>query len=913
MKLITKMSKTKKIAIVILSVLIFTFLMSSYSAAKDSSFGGKLLQPIGDFLMFCSDGIMNVLHGAITGQEETIITVDKVSGLQKLLTIFLAIQLALTVAALIVITAGVALGVLAAVGVATAGIGIGTFAVAGGAFLVVGVTFYNSQVLPDRLSFPMYSISPQEIFENKIPLLDVNFFNPKEYTVDEDSYQSIIDKNSDEFQTQEDREKLKESLRKTSTAKQLQSTISSWYKALRLLALVGMLSVLVYIGIRIVISSTASDKAKYKEMITDWVVAVCLLFLMQYIMSFSMTIVDKITDMITTSSADNQYAIAIDDENGNYKKHMKKELEDIGFSQEQIDNIIVDDAGKTKIIWNTNLMGYLRMAAQMGRDGSATYMGYVLMFVVLTLFTVFFIFTYLKRVLLLSFLTMIAPLVALTYPIDKINDGKAQGFNAWFKEYIFNLLIQPLHLALYTILVSSAAELATENVIYSMVAIGFILPSEKLLRNFFGFGKASTPSNLAGSVGAGMALAGIAKSFLPKGKGKGGGNGKDENDSDKPIETNHLWNPNNKIDPNGLLGNGDDSATSKNERDPGPLPTGPNAGGSNNYGYDYGDDYDPMTGYRGTHTMALGDDSNIIDVPYREVPYDEDENTGGYSGVNPAQTPTPTPTPTPMPTPSSASKPSRFKGKAKAMSRGAAAMASGIASQTGRNLKRQAIKGVKKLPRTVARAGLGAGGAIVGAAVGGTGAVLKAMATGELDPKDLVAGAGGGFAAGYGLGGKLMPSGKPVSNDVLTEAREAYYGDDKAYEEAMRRKQQKEYKKNEEHIRQMEAAFGREKAKKYMKENVDEITSYGVTDIKDVISVLDLKEKENMSQEEAILAVKDYNMMGKTKTTKMKAKDREDWAKTMKKQYDREVGENVIEERMKRANKVADSKIKMAM
>ena len=40
----------------------------------------------------------------------------------------------------------------------------------------------------------------------------------------------------------------------------------------------------------------------------------------------------------------------------------------------------------------------------------------------------------------MAFLTIIAPLVALTYPIDKINDGKAQAFNMWFKEYIFNLL-----------------------------------------------------------------------------------------------------------------------------------------------------------------------------------------------------------------------------------------------------------------------------------------------------------------------------------------------------------------------------------------------------------------------------------------------------------------------------------------
>ena len=82
----------------------------------------------------------------------------------------------------------------------------------------------------------------------------------------------------------------------------------------------------------------------------------------------------------------------------------------------------------------------------------------------------------------MTFLTIIAPLVALTYPIDKMNDGKAQAFNAWFKEYIFNLLIQPMHLIIYTVLVGSAMEFASKNIIYVVVCLGFMVPAEKLLR-----------------------------------------------------------------------------------------------------------------------------------------------------------------------------------------------------------------------------------------------------------------------------------------------------------------------------------------------------------------------------------------------------------------------------------------------
>ena len=43
--------------------------------------------------------------------------------------------------------------------------------------------------------------------------------------------------------------------------------IATWYRILRNIALIGLLCMLVYIGIRIMISSTAADQAKYKSML----------------------------------------------------------------------------------------------------------------------------------------------------------------------------------------------------------------------------------------------------------------------------------------------------------------------------------------------------------------------------------------------------------------------------------------------------------------------------------------------------------------------------------------------------------------------------------------------------------------------------------------------------------------------
>ena len=70
----------------------------------------------------------------------------------------------------------------------------------------------------------------------------------------------------------------------------LRPVIGNIYKYLRKLSLVLMMLVLLYIGIRIMLSVSSAEQAKYKNMLIDWGVGISLLFIMHYIMSFIMNI-----------------------------------------------------------------------------------------------------------------------------------------------------------------------------------------------------------------------------------------------------------------------------------------------------------------------------------------------------------------------------------------------------------------------------------------------------------------------------------------------------------------------------------------------------------------------------------------------------------------------------------------------
>ena len=340
-----------------------------------------------------------------------------------------------------------------------------------------------------------------------------------------------------------------------STAKQLQGIVSTWYFILRNIALLVLMLLLIYSGIRIVLGSTAGEKAKYKERIMDWLVAVCLIFVMHYIMVFAVEIVEKITKLIGETVNGNMVVIALtEDQEINARKEKDGVSIATMFQTDDDGDTIYEDIGDHgSLMWPTDLAGAFRIQSQMTEEGTSSWVGYSFCYFVLTLYTLFFAFTYGKRVLYMAFLTMIAPLVAMTYPIDKITDGKAQAFDAWLKEYIFNLMIQPLHLLLYTILVTSAYTLATESPVYALVAIGFMMPAEKLMRRFFGFEKAKTPGLLGGAAGAAIAMSGLQG--IMKGNKSGGGNGNKGNDKSKDQNKVKMARANN-VDIMGTIGAG---------------------------------------------------------------------------------------------------------------------------------------------------------------------------------------------------------------------------------------------------------------------------------------------------------------------------------------------------------------------
>lgn len=257
----------------------------------------------------------------------------------------------------------------------------------------------------------------------------------------------------------------------------LAENVAKWYGAIRTLAVIALLIVLVYIAVRMLLSSTAGSKSKYKEMFIDWLVSFCLLFAMHYIMIAAVSINNSLMNLL-------------------YKV-----------------NVAFNTTSSFGVTTTSPILAVLTNSQYPTIKGFL----YAIIYTVFVIYALIFLVIYLKRMFMLAFLTVIAPLITITYSIDKVKDSKSQAFDLWLKEYIYNVLVQPFDALLYIVIVSFAMNLMETNPIIALVAIGSMLPLRQWVAKFMGLDRASSAGNAMGTMGA---LWGMSQLF--KGKGKSG-------------------------------------------------------------------------------------------------------------------------------------------------------------------------------------------------------------------------------------------------------------------------------------------------------------------------------------------------------------------------------------------------------
>ena len=224
----------------------------------------------------------------------------------------------------------------------------------------------------------------------------------------------------------------------------IRNAIAIWYVSLRNVALIALCIIVIYIGIRMAMSTSASSKANYKGMLINWVLAVLMVCIIHFIMVVVLNLNGNLVDLLS--------------------------------------NGVVSE----KAIYETIRTRTWDLRVSVGFPAAVIY-------VVLFIFYIKFMWVYIKRLFTLLILIALAPLIGVKYAIESAKTGrKSKAFSDWVYDFTMNTLLQSMHAIIYAAIMPIALDLSTKSIIgyiIGLVFINFILKADKIFMNIFNFEK----------------------------------------------------------------------------------------------------------------------------------------------------------------------------------------------------------------------------------------------------------------------------------------------------------------------------------------------------------------------------------------------------------------------------------------
>lgn len=147
----------------------------------------------------------------------------------------------------------------------------------------------------------------------------------------------------------------------------------------------------------------------------------------------------------------------------------------------------------------------------------------LLLYIVLRIQAVTLFVMYLKRFIKLMFLIIISPLIATTYAIDRINDGKSQALATWNKMFVQTVFMQTIHIVVYISTVSILIHPGNDTfslagLVLSILGVNFLFTADKIIYNMFRMDQKETGSLVGASkLASKMVWASTAKKAISGG------------------------------------------------------------------------------------------------------------------------------------------------------------------------------------------------------------------------------------------------------------------------------------------------------------------------------------------------------------------------------------------------------------
>lgn len=233
------------------------------------------------------------------------------------------------------------------------------------------------------------------------------------------------------------------------TNQSIKDNVAKWTAIFRSISVVIILIIIAYLAIRLIISTIKESpeaRANYKMFFIDIIKSLLLAFFAPVFVAIVLYAADFTTSLIWDIAK-----VMLSKDYLNFEKVIIYSMFDVkGFF-----------TNPTKKLINT------------------------ISFMILVSMHIKFVWLFMRRFLTLAFLTIVSPIISITYAVDKFKDGKTQVFVGWAEEIVRLAFLMPLYAGIYTVFVIALGGLVEKVPLLGIVFLLLFSRVEKLVKELF--------------------------------------------------------------------------------------------------------------------------------------------------------------------------------------------------------------------------------------------------------------------------------------------------------------------------------------------------------------------------------------------------------------------------------------------
>ena len=215
-----------------------------------------------------------------------------------------------------------------------------------------------------------------------------------------------------------------------------------WFSVLKTVALGITLPMMVYALIKIFMATTGEESAGWKKILGSWLLALVFIFFSKYIIIALNTLNDKILDML--------WSIRTSLEENNYVNFEVSFFETMYIEFKRLSGFQA---------WLYGMLYFLFIFAQ------------------ISIFV-----KYIMRAFSLIFLAVTSPIFGILHAYNVMKGDEKSTISSWLKKYVTFLFIQPIHALLYIIFMFTASELAINAPLLGITFLWALSRAEKVAK-----------------------------------------------------------------------------------------------------------------------------------------------------------------------------------------------------------------------------------------------------------------------------------------------------------------------------------------------------------------------------------------------------------------------------------------------